>query len=65
MLFGFNPSGFVTTNMIANINPNIVATIVGTITIYKVCNNAFGNSVVKKSIKLFIYHFLPSYALTS
>ena len=38
-LFGFNPFGLVKTNMIANINPKIVAIIVGTIIIYIVCKN--------------------------
>ena len=36
VLFGLRPLGLVITNIIAIINPKIVATIVGTIIIYKV-----------------------------
>ena len=46
-LFGFNPFGLVKTNMIANINPKIVAIIVGTIIIYIVCKNASPSISVK------------------
>ena len=46
-LFGFNPFGLVSTNIIANINPKIVAIIVGTIIIYIVCKNASPSMSVK------------------